>query len=73
MWGYILADTAPSSSSSASKSTDFAPAGLIEKTTATACRMTTSQFYNGANEKEPRIASLNFSQAFIAKKGGREK
>lgn len=69
----ILADTAPSSSPSASESIDFAPAGLIEKTAATACRMTPSQFYNRANEREPRIASLNFSQAFMAKKEGRGK
>lgn len=48
--GYTLDDAeytlAPSSSSSASKSTDFAPTGLIEKTATTACRMTPSQFYN---------------------------
>jgi len=57
-----------SSLSSASESTDFASAGLMEKTAATACRMAPSQFYNRANEREPRIASLNFSQAFMVKK-----
>jgi len=40
----------------------------MEKTAATACRMAPSQFYNRPNEREPRIASLNFSQAFMAKK-----
>jgi len=40
----------------------------MEKTAATACRMAPSQFYNRVNEREPRIASLNFSQAFTAKK-----
>lgn len=68
---YTLADTALSlslHSSSASESIDLAPAGLIEKTAATAYRMTPSQFYNRANERKPRIASLNFSQAFMAKK-----
>lgn len=70
---YTCRHGSPSSSSSASESADFAPKGLIEKTAATACRMTPSQFYNRANEREPRIASLNFSQAFMAKKSEENK
>lgn len=64
---YILADTVLSSFVERIGKHRFR-AGRIDRENRSNGRMTLSQFYNRANEREPRIASLNFCQAFMAKK-----